>query len=554
MSSQFWTRFFGSRGGRTADDRLDDTLLASGDAVSRARILADDFPAGFIPPGEPAAVLAFWGSLTPPPGHPLGTSPITGYWLRTKQGPYLMKFPADGHARMPDGIHWSTGTKSSTVLLVSVREPNLSPQKLILEIYRVAGSTGHVITDGSGYCTPTLLGTVEHLVPTGGQLPTSPSMPFAAHFGKCFGVAYSDVAYRVDKNGGLNPWLTVNVASKTFIMFDGEYDLSGGTPSGQYDLRVACQNGPDNTGQNPVYPPPAVKQTDWGVPFNSDVGCFRWEPSSLYNPADPTSYPFRVYSYGFSIDMGTAPPLAPQQFGSTWEDITTTPAASARNQLPQDAQLSAVPDPMGAFSTIGALYDEGTKRTVYAIRPSISTANNLRYKYATSMKVKRVDGTFATQTGHIYLLESVATRSEGLKVYRDGAVLYEDLPQGILGWTRLNEGAWPSDGGIYAVTSPPFTKTFRAPFFVAGGNPSLAGQQGDTSRLLQEGQVYPDGSFWVVVTSKPFGQSEVFYLTQSGADFSFTPPTLPTNRVTIREGDDGNLYVAGMHVSGPLQR
>ena len=523
-------------------------MLATSDAVGRAKILAEDFPAGWLPSDDIASALAFWGSLTPPTGHPLGTSPITGYWIRTKEGPFLMQFPSDGRSRMPSYVGWGQ-SKASKHLVLAFREPNLTPPRLTLEVYHVLSGSGKVITDGSGYCTGEQVLQFDHELLTTAELGDSPVLPYAVRFGRAFGVAFSDVPYRVDKNGGANTWLTVVVASRTLIITDGEYDLPGGTPSGWYDLRTACQNGTDSTGQAPTYPTPAQYQSQF-QPASSDVGCFRWEPHPTLSGF------FRVFSYTYSINPSTAPPGAPLQTGSgssvhsTWDAINTTPVSQTRTLLGKINDVSNVNEPIGG-NTLAALYDDLTEKFVWVIRPSFVAGNNFWYKYACDMTTYLQDMSTRADAGHLYLPESPRARCDGVLVYFDQSVIYNDLPVGLTGWTRLSEETWPSFGGIFEATAPAFTRTWRAPFFLQGANNSVIGAQGDTARIIPEAYVDANGDFWVMVTNKLYGEVEVYHMASAINEWSFSVPGgLVTRRAVVRKDSGGKLWISGIHIIG----
>lgn len=497
------------------------------------RVSADFLLAPWAAIGEHlGALLVFRGRLTPPSGHPLYGSGIDAadrFWLRGKRGlgAWVIDLPV-GPDRQPDRV-WDKGAGDYRALSHLLRWADVgNPQRparrivlcsrdaatstLLCEVFSVLSLVGvprDPDRDGHIEAQPVTAYSFPEAHASG--LPTIAIAPATAFFAAT-GVVWSDIPYRADPT--VDTWLSVNVGSRALAHYDWEYDLEGGTPTGQYDLRCAVQNF-DLFG---AYPPSSLPPFTWPPPMrrqsllspgSSDVGCFRWEPNPTYDAADPTSPKYAVWTYGYVL---TSPPTGTPISPSGWTVITA--ASRTVEQMQHDPQTG--PRPISLAARHFEHLDGANGRTVWGIQKEYLGRSRFRYRYPCTLNVSRHSTTAVEQSAHIYLPETRPWRAYGVLVLRNGATVYEDLPQGIQGIERFNEGAFGSNGGFLRATSPVFTTSWRNTGLSAGSLGTLPGG----ARVRLYGDVLEDGDFWAVVQGS--GNSETagpLYLARRDAAF-----------------------------------
>jgi hypothetical protein len=313
-----------------------------------------------------------------------------------------------------------------------------------------------------------------------GQTVTPAAAAGALRFGTQMGQwAVSSSPYRVDKNAGANPWLTIGAEIMTWD--DWEYDLEGGTPAGWYDLRAGCQNMVTSPEVALSYPPPPKKQSEV-QPGSSDVGCFRWVPNPNWVPDEPTSRKYRVHSYAFSIDHTIAPDGSPMEYGSTWDTIDSSGGVL---QLKKDRFQS-----LSFEEDAGATWYEGANpaesKMMWALIKTFDGQSAFRYRYPCSFTTVRKGGN-TTDPGRIYQIEERDWGASGLRVLDGDSVIYDDGP--VVALARVDEeDTFPSSGGWFALTNPQPNTTLRGLW--DGGL--------DFYRLRPHPLVRADGDFYVL--------------------------------------------------------
>lgn len=478
------------------------------------------------------AYLIFRGQLTPPVGHPLADVPgIEGavvFWLRGAKGigAWLIDLPSGGLDRQPERtwdaamddyralghlVRWADAGKSRTLARrVVICSRDATTSTLWCEVFTILTPDGQP-RDGNGDGRIDAQSVIGYSFPEAhaSGLPTVEIAP-AANFFAYISVVFSDTAYRA--NPIVDTWLSVNVGSRAQIGNDWEYDLEGGTPTGQYDLRCATQNF-DLFGSYPQSPlppftwPPPMRRQSILVPGSSDVGCFRWEPNPTYDASDPMSPKYLVYSYGYVL---SSPPVGTPIPPGGWTAIDA--ANRSVSQFLHDPQTGPRP-----LSFAARHYEHLDGRTVWGIQKEYAGRSRFRYRYPCTVNVSRHSTTAIDQPAHVYIVESRPWRAYGVLTLRDGITAYEDLPDGVQAIARVNEGAFGSSGGTLLATAPAFTASWRSTGLSAGRVGSLPQGQ----RLFLYGDVLPDGDFWIV--SRESANSEApgsFYLARAGAAFA----------------------------------
>lgn len=337
-------------------------------------------------------------------------------------------------------------------------------------------------------------------------------------------MTFGDTAYRVDPTV-VPVWLTVG--ARVQVLRDWEYDLPGGTPAGQYDLRVACQNW---SGSTFLFPPPSKFQSVVS-PGSSDVGCFRWVPNPSYVASDPTSAKFNVESYAFSINTATAPPLAPAALGSSWDSITTPATVAQELEGTQSVQ----------YSTYGATYRELTDELIMALEAEASARSRFRYRYVTGVTTKFVNGTTSAGTGHLTQVEDFTWTAIGLRIVNNGVVGYDDMPNGLTHIGRYTL-AFPNSAPQAAlkILTPATTTTLRG--FL--GDATSSGNKMDICRLFVGILGLPGGDFVVALRYRPSGagtwQDRVV---TTSRDVLFPQFSFNAYHMEIDDRADGTLYI-----------
>lgn len=423
--------------------------------------------------------------------------PFERIWVRDKTRWLYLNLPdlTEGYSRSTVTTHLSWGKRSSSVtpqhvaIVMGADEPFPgSARKYTAEVYRVlddgkmrAGNSGgpgdfprryYYETDASQADGPVV--TIPPSVYIGSPLP-----------------AISDAVYRVDKSGEENPWLTVG--AQTHAYFGWDYDLPDGTPTNVYDLRAFCQA---RTTENEVeYPPPAKRQSLIGAgTYPYDVGCFRWTSNSQYDPLDPTSPPWIIRAYNYSIDDEEAPDGSPTRLGSTWDSVATPPPdVPSQYHNPQAIDL-------GLAGRIGGTWYENTKKFVWGHVKGFYGESGFLYCYTCSFTTVRKNAIPTTDVGRQFFREIREWDAEGLRVLLNDNIVYDDAPSGITSIGRTNDGPFPSEGGYLVITGPEFTRTFRG----------MAGR-GQISEHYVYGNLYgrPGGDFYVLVHDVDIIPSEV---------------------------------------------
>lgn len=300
-------------------------------------------------------------------------------------------------------------------------------------------------------------------------------LPSAERYGSTADMAYSDTPYRVDKNDGANPWLMVTGFAQAWKSW--YYDIPGGTPAGFYDLRPACQNrGAQGQLQ---YPPPPMQQSEI-IPGSSDVGCFRWVENPGWDPEDPYSQRYTIFSYWFSINEVDAPDGCPLPLGSTWDDIDETSLAT--EVVKHDPQWVR-------FESLGATWHEDAEALSWMLRKGFQGQSRFRYRYPCTFTTVRKGGS-TSDPGRIYQLETKAWMAQGVRALLNASVVYDDAPEGLAAIERAREGDWPSGGGQVEVPEASRTNTLRG-----------CSQGTDrTRKIFLVGYGRADGSFFVLAT------------------------------------------------------
>jgi hypothetical protein len=469
----------------------------------------------------PKALLLARAGITPPPGHPLRSTPpqeIVANWIigtsdlyRVPEAPpYNREFINNNGV-----LAWSTGEPFGRYVAWAAYLP--ATQENICEVLTALTDGGDVLDAGDGTVAAQLV--VRYFQPRILSA-AGPTIAPAQRYYQQAALAVSDIPYRV--NPSETDWLVVHPDSGAFVGVDYEYDIAGGTPAGMYDFRVACQN--TNQAAQLIFPPPPLQQSNL-VPGSSDVGAFRWEQSPSWNPSNPTSPRYDVYSYIYTFSQ-EPPPDFPRPTPGLWTDLTHPPADV----------VSLHQNQSGVLTNYGVRFFDATQQTVWALHKSWTGKSLFRYRYATTMQVTDFGNRVRIQPGHIYQTEEVAFVAEGLRIVTDGVVTYDDLSNGVVQIVRTNEEPFPSKGGQLLLTAPSKTKTFRGL--------AQASTPGDRHYLIPHALPRAGGDVWVLVADQATATSSVTHAVVSIA--TEVPVTLPDASFTVSITEvDGRLWIFG---------
>lgn len=517
-----------------------------------------------------AFLIAFYDPMLPPDGHPLAPGPYyKEVWVRSQTGRQLWRIVNPTGADYPNGFTISNLYTIGLPVLDWGRSATLVPPRafawagfsadahlapppatvppgtpigptaLYAEAYAILANA--LLVESSPGVVDMTHRLAHDTFPTSGSPAEDQPAPTFDPATQLYGtnptnanlaLAYSDTPYYVDAS---DTWITIGprIGGSVDFEYPGDAPFHPvGTPAGKYELRAACIN--SFAPHSATFPPSALPQKNSVIaPGSSDVGLFRWTPTVGYDPTNPLSPPYQVDSYGYTITYSapSLPPLAPDQFGSLWETITPgTLALWQASQGYDDHVRNNLQAPY--YQHLGLTYQEDTAELVWLLGRNFQAQYRATYRWTTTFSVKRMDGSFVTQNGHIYQHEAPQWTARGLRVRVNGADTQVDYPAGVTHIVRQSEGPFPSKGGHLEATAPAIG------FTVCGLNqiliPMGLGRPGGTYRIVRK-TVDPDTFL-----------ATAWHLTDGAADVEITHPiaafTMP-DAIAIAEDTNGVFYL-----------
>ncbi len=257
-------------------------------------------------------------------------------------------------------------------------------------------------------------------------------------------------ASKVGQPDNPNPWIQQVQWNRPQGPWPDWSPSAQATPYKHLDFRPVFQV----TNRNEYPPPPRNEEEDHGCAPNvavCSIGAFQWQPNPYHDPDDPTSPPWRIWSYPVLIDWNNAP--VPRH--AHWETINAQSiAAGQRTRFPALE-----------LNHLRAKYSEPQDVTSWLLLERLTLEQRFLYEYGgitfrvwTGSEIPHQDPG-SVEPGYLYMLESVPMTIDGIRVRRNGQVVYSDLEGGLPQVQRVDEGTWPSNGGWWQIASP--TKTCR---------------------------------------------------------------------------------------------
>ncbi len=243
------------------------------------------------------------------------------------------------------------------------------------------------------------------------------------------------------------------------------YDTQGpATPAGQVDWRM--------TGFSSTPPPPPV-----AFP-GSHVIPYVWVPYSF--PGFP-AIKFAIYSFENVGNIPTAPDFPEAPNPTTNPNLWTGISLPGGSIVSPGAQTVTFSPPLSPASSIR--HDEAADETVAVLWGILRASWYWFETIPITYTVQLYGGGSASQTGRILTMQQQTISAQGLRVARNGLLVYDDFA-GPLPLATQAEGPYPSSGQS-VVLSAPVSRTLRALDLVALVPLPLARAGGDFAVLWQ---------------------------------------------------------------------